>query len=57
MERLTQYLHISAENYDMAWEIITRRYTNLQVLFSKQFEIFLNQPMVQKQSAFELRHA
>lgn len=54
-ERLVQHLHVSAENYDIAWEILNHRYNNQQVLFTKQIEIFLNQPAVQKQNSYELR--
>lgn len=54
-ERLIQHLYISAENYDTAWEIITRRYNNPPVLFTQHIEIFLNQPTIHKQSAFELK--
>lgn len=54
-ERLIQHLNISAENYDAAWEILQHRYNNPQMLFTKQIEIFLNQPNIQKQSSFELK--
>lgn len=48
-------LLISAENYDTAWELLTHRYNNRQLLFTKQIEIFLNQPVSYKQSANEIR--
>lgn len=54
-ERLIQHLHISADNYETAWELLTHRYNNPQLLFTKQIEIFLNQPVAHKQSAFEIR--
>ncbi|XP_059047425.1 uncharacterized protein LOC131842876 [Achroia grisella] len=54
-ERLVQHLHVSAENYDTAWEILNHRYNNQQILFTKQIEIFLNQPNIQKQNSYELR--
>lgn len=54
-ERLIQHLTISAENYDTAWEILIHRYNNPQLLFTKQVEIFLNQPNINKQSSFELK--
>ncbi|XP_063836816.1 uncharacterized protein LOC135085961 [Ostrinia nubilalis] len=54
-ERLIQHLHISADNYETAWELLTHRYNNPQLLFTKQIEIFINQPAAHKQSAFEIR--
>ncbi|XP_045455981.1 uncharacterized protein LOC123665764 [Melitaea cinxia] len=54
-ERIIQHLTISADNYDTAWELLTHRYNNPQLLFTKQIEIFINQPAAQKQSAYEIR--
>lgn len=54
-EKLIQHLHISSDNYDTAWSIINQRYNNRQLLFTKQIEVFLNQPNIQKQSSFELK--
>lgn len=54
-ERLIQHLNISADNYDTAWEILLHRYSNPQVLFTKQIDIFLNQPNVTKQTSLELK--
>ncbi|CAG9134447.1 unnamed protein product [Plutella xylostella] len=54
-ERLIQHLHISSENYDAAWDLLTHRYNNQQLLFTKHIEAFLNQPIVQKQTSFEIR--
>lgn len=45
-ERLILHLHTSTENYDIAWEIIMRRYNNPQVLFTEHIGIFLNQPTI-----------
>lgn len=54
-ERLIQHLHIAAENYDTAWEILLHRFSNHQILFTNQIEVFLNQPNVHKQTSFELK--
>lgn len=54
-ERLVQHLHISAENYDTAWELLVHRYNNPQVLFTKHIEIFLAQPVMHKQTATDIR--
>lgn len=54
-ERLIQHLHISSENYDIAWELLTRRYNNPQMLFSKQMEILVNQPTIHKQCSDDLK--
>ncbi|XP_045446707.1 uncharacterized protein LOC123654893 [Melitaea cinxia] len=54
-ERIIQHLTISADNYDTAWELLTHRYNNPQLLFTKQIEIFINLPAAQKQSAYEIR--
>lgn len=54
-ERLIQHLNISAENYDIAWEILTHRYNNPQVLFTTQIETFLNQPSISKQTSYEIK--
>ncbi|XP_045448920.1 uncharacterized protein LOC123657418 [Melitaea cinxia] len=54
-ERLIQHLNISADNYDTAWDLLTRRYNNTQLLFTKNLETFLNQPTVQKQTAYEIK--
>ncbi|KAL0892639.1 hypothetical protein ABMA27_014364 [Loxostege sticticalis] len=54
-ERLIQHLHISADNYDAAWDILCQRYNNKQLLFTKQIEVFLNQPLIQKQTSYEIR--
>lgn len=54
-ERLIQHLHISAENYDAAWEILVHRYNNPQALFTHQIEIFLNQPNIIQQSSSQLK--
>lgn len=54
-ERLIQHLNISAENYDVAWEILTHRYNNPQVLFTTHIETFLNQPIISKQTSYEIK--
>lgn len=54
-ERIVQHLHISAENYDACWDLLTHRYNNLQLLFTKQIQLFLRQPNVKTQSAFEIK--
>ncbi|XP_041976494.1 uncharacterized protein LOC121731205 [Aricia agestis] len=54
-ERIIQHLHISAENYEIAWEILNHRYNNPQLLFTKQVEILLSQPTSHKQSSYELK--
>ncbi|PZC75621.1 hypothetical protein B5X24_HaOG205897, partial [Helicoverpa armigera] len=55
-ERLVQHLNVSAENYDACWDILTRRYNNIQLLFTKQIQIFLSQPVVHHHSAQELKN-
>lgn len=54
-ERLVQHLHISADNYDTAWDLLVHRYSNPQVLFTKNIEIFLAQPIIHKQTANEIK--
>lgn len=54
-ERLIQHLHISSENYETAWELLNHRYHNHQVLFTKHFEIFLNQPNLTKQTSNDIK--
>ncbi|XP_048479080.1 uncharacterized protein LOC125488978 [Plutella xylostella] len=54
-ERLIQHLNVSSDNYDTAWDILTHRYNNAQILFTKQIETFLNQASIQKQNAVELK--
>lgn len=54
-ERLIQHLSITSENYDTAWSILNQRYDNHQLLFTRQIEIFLNQPNITKQSSSELK--
>lgn len=54
-ERLIQHLNISSENYDVAWDILTHRYNNPQVLFTTHIETFLNQPSVSKQCSHEIK--
>lgn len=54
-ERLIQHLNVSSDNYDTAWEILTHRYNNVQILFTKQIETFLNQPLLQKQTSADLK--
>lgn len=54
-ERLVQHLHISGENYDTCWELLHHRYNNIQLLFTKQIQAFMNQPNIQVQSAQELK--
>lgn len=54
-ERLIQHLNISDSNYDIAWEILTHRYNNPQVLFTTHIETFLNQPSISKQTSHEIK--
>lgn len=54
-ERLIQHLNISAENYETAWDILTHRYNNPQILFSTQMELCLSQPSIHKQSSYALK--
>ncbi|XP_063636142.1 uncharacterized protein LOC134806751 [Cydia splendana] len=54
-EKLVQHLQITAENYDVCWELLTHRYNNKQVLFTKQFQTFMRQPNLQKQSSADLK--
>ena len=54
-ERLIQHLHISADNYETAWEILDHRYNNPHFLLTKQVEVLLNQSNIHKQSSFELK--
>lgn len=54
-EKLVQHLTISSENYDTCWEILNRRYNNIQLLFTKQMQTFMNQPPMQKYNAFEIK--
>lgn len=54
-ERIVQHLSVSAENYDACWEILTHRYNNKQLLFTKQIQAFMNQPSIQQQTSFELK--
>lgn len=51
-EGLIQHLNISAENYETAWDILTHRYNNPQILFTTQMDIFLNQAPITKQSSY-----
>lgn len=54
-ERIVQHLTVSAENYDTCWDILTHRYNNKQLLFTKQIQLFMNQPIIQHPSSFELK--
>lgn len=54
-ERLVQHLHISADNYDTAWELLVHRYNNPQLLFTNHIETFLSQPVMQKQTASDIK--
>lgn len=54
-EKLVQHLHIAPENYDTCWEILNHRYNNKFLLFTKNFQVFMRQPNLQKQSAFDLK--
>jgi len=54
-EKLVQHLHIAPENYDTCWEILNHRYNNKFLLFNKNFQIFMRQPNIQKQSAFDIK--
>lgn len=54
-ERIVQHLNVSAENYEACWEILTHRYNNKQLLFTRQIQTFMNQPSIQHQSSFELK--
>lgn len=54
-ERLVQHLTVSAENYDTCWDILTNRYNNMQQLFTKQIQVFMNQPAMHSQNAYELK--
>jgi hypothetical protein len=54
-ERIVQHLTLSAENYKACWEILTHRYNNKQLLFTRQIQTFINQPSIQAQTSFELK--
>lgn len=54
-ERLVQHLTISSENYDTCWDILNRRYNNIQLLFTKLMQTFLGQPTMQKCAAYEIK--
>ncbi|XP_059047784.1 uncharacterized protein LOC131843186 [Achroia grisella] len=54
-ERLIHHLTISSDNYDTAWEILTHRYNNPQILFTKHIEILLNQANISKQTSFDIK--
>lgn len=54
-ERLIQHLNITADNFDIAWDILVHRYNNPLLLFTRQIETFLNQPIIHNQTAFELK--
>ncbi|XP_026313971.1 uncharacterized protein LOC113225776 [Hyposmocoma kahamanoa] len=54
-ERLVQHLNICASNYDTCWELLTHRYNNLQLLFTKQIQVFMGQPPVVKVTSYELK--
>ncbi|XP_026325441.1 uncharacterized protein LOC113234351, partial [Hyposmocoma kahamanoa] len=54
-ERIVQHLTVSAENYDACWDILTHRYDNKQLLFTRLMQTFMNQPSIQHQSAYELK--
>lgn len=52
--RLIQHLNVSSDNYETAWNLLFHRYNNLQVLFTKHIELFLNQRTIEKQTSNEI---
>lgn len=53
--RLIQHLNVTADNYRTAWEILYHRYHNVQILFNKYIEIFLNQRTIERQTSAEIK--
>ena len=57
-ERLIQHLPISADNYNVCWEILNHRFDNKRIIFTAHANVFLNVPNIQQQSftAFKKLH-
>lgn len=54
-QRIIQHLTVSTDNYKTAWELLYHRYNNVQLLFTRHIEVFLNQRSMEKQTSSEIK--
>ncbi|CAH2098139.1 unnamed protein product [Euphydryas editha] len=54
-EKLTQHLRISADNYQICWDLLNKRYNNVRLIFNSQINILLSVPTMPHQTAAQIK--